>query len=337
MPTLNDLDHDASSLLVGLLPEVRGQRWLIVDDPAPALPEALREGGAQVAAWHRSALTGAAQGEPPAGPFDAFALRLPRAREAYAWALEAAAARCAPGATLWVYGPNEEGAKSAANHLAPWWAEAETMDTRRKCRLWRAVRTAAPARGALADHLRPARLQAPGGALDLVAGPGVFAKGELDAGTRLLLGALDRLPHAPARALDFGCGIGVVAAFLMRRFPGCAVDGLDADAVAVAAAKVGLPAMRAVAGDGWAALSALPEAGPYDLIASNPPIHQGKALDFSVLAALVDGAASRLNPGGRLVMVVQQQRAIGDWLREALPQVKIVAEDRQFKVWEARR
>ena len=44
----------------------------------------------------------------------------------------------------------------------------------------------------------------------------------------------------------------------------------------------------------------------YDLIASNPPFHTGKSVDFEVTHAFVEHARSVLEPGGQLLLVANK-------------------------------
>ncbi|MCB9758539.1 MAG: class I SAM-dependent methyltransferase [Alphaproteobacteria bacterium] len=338
-----DRDLAAASLMADALftaPPVDGP-WLVVDDPTAAVTTVLEQRGQPFARWDRFAggLSSDPSPEPPAGPFGAVAMRMNRAREVLEYALHAAAARVAPGAPLYLYGANDEGARSAGKRLAPLFAEAETVETRRHCRLWRAIRTEEPARGALADHRREVTLPLPGGAVTLVSYPGVFAKGRLDDGSRLLLTALADAPLGTVRrALDFGCGLGVLALGVRQRFAEVTLHALDADAVAVAAARENLPGASVAVGDRWGALAWLDtRAGGYDLIVSNPPLHRGVTLELGLLSDFVEGAARELTPGGALILVTQQHRAAHRVVEEHLGTPQLLAEDGRFRVWLARK
>jgi 16S rRNA (guanine1207-N2)-methyltransferase len=79
--------------------------------------------------------------------------------------------------------------------------------------------------------------------------PGLFARGGLDVMTAALLASLPLPParsgrrgRKRARLLDFACGSGAVGASLQQRAPGACVHLLDADAVALDAARRNVPA-----------------------------------------------------------------------------------------------
>jgi 16S rRNA (guanine1207-N2)-methyltransferase len=159
----------------------------------------------------------------------------------------------------------------------------------------------------------------------------MFAKGELDAGTQLLLGALTDFPET-GTVLDFGCGSGVIGAVLQRRQPGLQLQCLDADAVAVHAAQRNVSGALVRCGASW---SALPAYKRYDAIVSNPPIHMGKHRDYRVLVTLIEEGGLRLAEGGSLWMVVQRQVPVERNLQDWWASVELVAEDTRFRVWRA--
>eukprot|EP00415_Alexandrium_ostenfeldii_P003958 UN3958 len=115
-------------------------------------------------------------------------------------------------------------------------------------------------------------------------------------------------PSQRARVLDFCCGAGSIAAALRLRTPSLRLTLLDADAVALEAARKNVPSAEHVLSDAWAGLE---EGRCFDWIVSNPPVHCGLQPDFTVLCALLDGATSRLRPGGALWLVAQVYVPVG--------------------------
>jgi release factor glutamine methyltransferase len=150
--------------------------------------------------------------------------------------------------------------------------------------------------------------------------------------TELLVeAALAALP-AEGSALDLCTGSGAIALSLSLGRPGARILATDvsADALAVArenAARLGAAGVAFAEGDLWAAVPA--EAGPFDVIASNPPYVPTRelaglsrevrreprlALDggpdgLDLVRRIVAGAPARLAPGGTLLVELHETHA----------------------------
>jgi len=161
----------------------------------------------------------------------------------------------------------------------------------------------------------------------LVAHGLVFAGTKVDVGTRLLLGALPR--HGAGRALDLGCGSGLIATLLARAgFDSVATDASAAAcASTTAAANANEVAVRVLESDAGDAL-----AGPFDLIACNPPFHVGAAKDSSPAFAMIDAAARLLRAGGEFVLVFNAHLPYLPTLNRTIGPTRIVARNRGFIV-----
>ncbi len=310
-----------------------GHRVLVAGEAAPILQDALKTAGCATTLWlRRASSSGAATPWPAEGPYSGALLRLPRAKDELDMMLHAAAARVEAGGIIAVYGANDEGIRSAAARIEPLLGAAETIDQRAHCRVVAAQRPAeiAGLRSRLEDWRQTARITIGGTEREWVSYPGVFAKGGLDDGTRLLVGTLATLP-APGSVLDYGCGIGVIAAHVRTQFPSARIDMADWDVLAL------LSASQNVAGTGTHVAASLADLGDgtYDLIVSNPPIHDGKSEDYTVLGQLIAQSPTRLTPKGQLVLVVQQRVPVAEWLSAAFSKVEKAAENTRFCVWRA--
>jgi len=309
---------------------------LAVDDETGAVEAELARSGAQVSAWRRRAVGDRpAHPWPPDGPYDAATLRLPKGRESLRMVLHAAVSRIRQRGSLWLYGSNDEGVRSAGTLLESLLSEVRSVETRGHCRIWRGIRGAEPQdlRSDLSDWESRFTLELPGGAVEVLSYPGLFAHGRLDDGTGLLIGSLPRKPPG-TRVLDYGCGAGVIALALRQSFPEAELELVDSDALAVEASRRNLPGARVHLGDAW---SALPGSARFDLIVSNPPLHRGKEEDFELIRKLIDGAAQRLRRRGQLLVVAQRRLALGRWLGERFVAVRVESESRGYRLWWASR
>lgn len=130
---------------------------------------------------------------------------------------------------------------------------------------------------------------------------GVFSKGELDFGTRVLLRALPE--KIRGRVLDLGCGWGAVGVLIGAAHPGAAVCMADINGRAVALARENARA-NGVAAQAWQSDGFERIQGVFDLIALNPPIRAGKQVVYGLFRA----CAGRLGPGGALYVVMRRQQ-----------------------------
>ena len=161
---------------------------------------------------------------------------------------------------------------------------------------------------------------------------GVFSRGGVDRGTRLMLEAVD--PGAAGTVLDLGCGYGALGIVMAGRAPRARVTLVDINprAVALAAANIrgnGVANAEARAGDGCAPVgNAL-----FDLILFNPPIRAGRA----VVLRLLGEAHVHLVPGGRFYLVArtsQGARTLARCMGEVFGRVREVERGGGFRVYE---
>jgi len=355
--------------LAALAPALRAApsaRWFV---------DAAQDDGAPLGAHARRVESGVLPGPPwPTDPpCQRIAARLPGSREALALLARVAAARLPPGGELWLAGHNREGVKSAARRLATaGFADVETRLVRRHCRVLVARRGGDPvppvptlaeleqtyvlprprSRGAEAA---PPPVERARGELTIVSYPGTFSHGRLDDGSARLLRALgvaDRgvgsgrplawealRPPRFARALDLGSGAGVLGAWLAAARPGARVTLVDRSAVAVASAQATLARnelgnARVLHVDVGALAG---HEDPVDLVVTNPPFHDGRREDRSLVERFVEAAHALLRPGGWLWLVANRHLPYGPVIRAPFPRAEVVSEDRRYRVWRARK
>src|SRR5262245_37501692 len=179
----------------------------------------LAERGIACQRWDRRlGQGGLAQPWPPPGPFDHAIVRLAKAKDEQEMTAHAVLSVLGPSASLLLYGGNDEGIRSAVAALAELCGPVDTIAKRGHGRVLAVRRPAqlARLRQDLAAWRRLGRLSIAGQARPWVTYPGLFAAGQIDAGTALLLGTLPSLP-AGAHVADFGCGSGVIGAAIAHQ------------------------------------------------------------------------------------------------------------------------
>jgi 23S rRNA (guanine1835-N2)-methyltransferase len=179
------------------------------------------------------------------------------------------------------------------------------------------------------------------GGLSVTNHAGVFSAERLDIGTRLLLQHLPQL-SGPTRAVDLGCGNGVVGtAVAALAGPGTEAEVVFADeshqAIASAQATFAAngPHPDALAefliGDG---LSGLPP-GSVDLVLNNPPFHSHQATTDAIARRMFAGARAALRPGGELRVVGNRHLGYHVMLRRLFGNCTTVASNPKFVVLSA--
>lgn len=325
----HDREHVVASVMLGSLPEIEGP-VLVVDNFGPLGSWLKAQLDVPVLVWSRFVRDGVdARSWPDAQPVHHALIRLPKGKDALNMAVAAACTQLVEGGTCDVYGANDEGIRSTAKKLGVWFDDVQTVQTQRKSRVIRARGLRDDFQSSLADWMSASTLTLNRQTLDWVSWPGLFAKGKLDDATALLMNVLDR-QTLPERVLDYGCGTGVLARYLLMRGV-VEVDALDADALAIEATRHNAPGVSRL----WLAdrLSTLPDTTSWQWVVSNPPFHQGKDEDFGVMRRLIADAARRADC---LWMVTQRQIPCGQLLEADFRVVEAVERTSRFTVWQAK-
>jgi 16S rRNA (guanine1207-N2)-methyltransferase len=142
-----------------------------------------------------------------------------------------------------------------------------------------------------------------GRSFSLIASSGIFAKKDLDVGSRLLINVLlqDTLTGL---CLDLGCGYGPVGLTLASLNPNLTLTLADVNERAVIdarhnAQRLGLTNLQILTSDGFQELTQ-----NFDVIAFNPPIRAGK----KTIYRLYQEAKQHLNPNGSFYIVIRKDK-----------------------------
>lgn len=167
--------------------------------------------------------------------------------------------------------------------------------------------------------------------LKLWSDAGVFSKGKVDRGTRILLEEMPLPEGGPV--LDLGCGYGPIGITLAKLLPGETVYMSDPNRRAVDlarknAAQNGVRNVEIVEGEGYSPFA--PELR-FQAIVTNPPLRAGK----KVVYALVSEAPEWLHPGGTFTCVAQTKqgaKSLRAHMQEVFGNVHEVAKEGGYRV-----
>ncbi|NOZ27200.1 MAG: class I SAM-dependent methyltransferase [Chloroflexi bacterium] len=243
-----------------------------------------------------------------------------------------------PGGRFYFAGPKAGGIRTWIKRAAALFGRAETLEIEKGYRAALAVRGEGPPAEPDEDYFRyrPIVVEFGDQQLEMISKPGIFSWDRLDAATRLLLENFKVGPEDVV--LDVGCGYGVIGVVAALRAPRGHVYLVDSNIIAVEAARRSVAHNRlsnaeVILGDGPAAIGDV----QCDVIATNPPFHAGREIDYSVAHRFIQQARPRLKRGGRFYLVCNQFIPYERIMEREFGRCEVVARTRGFKLLLSRR
>lgn len=339
---------DASILLTRNLALFENQTCLLVNGPGDLLANELKQASAEIYSINThygffqkeqtlASITGSHFSPLPAPDwpkFDAIVLYWPKEKPLARLLLEQLVSFLTEEGALYCVGANKGGIKSAASVLKQMGLRANKLDSARHCALYSTILPDGyrmPELG-LTPYQSQIEIHCADETLQLTALPGVFSSGRLDEGTKLLL---ENLPaQLGNHVLDFGCGCGVISAFIAQQDGQRQVTGVDVNALAIHASEQTFVTNQLSA-------QAKPVAGiqdlqgmKFDAIVTNPPFHQGVSTHYDVTEQLIAQAPQLLNKGGKLVLVANRHLNYPPLLEQAFGHLEKLAKTNKFVVYQ---
>jgi 16S rRNA (guanine1207-N2)-methyltransferase len=250
------------------------------------------------------------------------------------YGLQVAAYALKAGGSLYIVGAKDRGVLSIAKRMQEYFGNVETLAISKGQRVVRSrVGTqfiAPPEAGKGKNSSTPILGRDKSGPYDSL----VFADGQLDEGTRLLLDVLE--VQAADEALDIGCGAGFIGLHIARLASKGHVTMVDASLAAVAVAQQrveesGLTNIQVWPSDGARAVL---HCG-FDLVVTNPPFHLGGIQTTETAGRFIREAAQVLRPRGRFYLVANRFLKYEPALRASFKVVEEVGGNTRFKVLRA--
>ena len=236
-----------------------------------------------------------------AGMHDLAVIFLPKGKELIEFVFSSVSKTLEHGAGVIVVGPKKSGIRSCKPLVEKYFGSVLSSRSARHCVLIEAEKTVD---AELFEGKKSYSVEVFGKELHVVTLPGVFSHGQLDEGTGVLLAHLDAGRVTFKKALDFGCGAGVIGVALKLARPG------KKDVFSHVTRR-------------------------YDLIVSNPPYHAGLMTDFSVTERLIGEANRHLTRSGRLVIVTNAFGKYASHLRQHFARVRMAGKKGHYRIIEA--
>jgi 16S rRNA (guanine1207-N2)-methyltransferase len=229
---------------------------------------------------------------PPAPPYAAAIVCLPRTRDGARALIAQAATEVAPGGTIAIDGQKTDGIDTALKDLRGRVILSESLSKAHG-------KFASFTAGADFSNWQAAPRQIEGGFLTL---PGIFSADEPDPGSVLLAQALPA--KLAGKIADLGAGWGYLAREILK-YPGVKrLDLVEAEADALTVARLNITDDRARFH--WADATSFRPESLVDAVVMNPPFHNGRDADPALGAAFIQSARRMLAPNGSLWLVANR-------------------------------
>ncbi len=267
----------------------------------------------------------------PEDSFDQAIIFVPKSKELLNYILHNVVSRLNVGASIFLVGEKKAGVERASKQLLPF-GKACKLDSARHCQMWQMTVEKTVTAKKLEDWAQQYTVTTPNGDLNICALPGVFSQNRLDIGTAVLLPYLSQV--TAGKIADFGCGSGVISAYLAKLNPKNRIFAMDVDAFALASTRMTFEKnnlspeqleIKAVTGI---------EDAPLFLhaIVSNPPFHQGIHTDYNASESLCKTARRHLKSGGELWIVANRFLNYPLLIEQNFGQCTTKADQQGFKV-----
>lgn len=269
--------------------------------------------------------------ELPEGEFDQAIIFVPKSKELLNYLIHNVAATLLQGNSVFLVGEKKGGVERAAKQLQPY-GKIIKLDSARHCQLWQLTLDCSIKKKALADWAQNYTVPTPKGDLHICALPGVFSQDHLDVGTAVLLPYLTQVTSG--KIADFGCGAGVISAYLAKLNPSNRIFALDVDAFALASTQMTFERNQLTPEQlEIKAVSGIEDAPLFlHAIVSNPPFHQGIQTNYDASETLCKTSRRHLKSGGELWIVANRFLNYPILIEQNFGQCTIKTDQQGFKV-----
>ncbi|WP_417762313.1 methyltransferase [Shewanella sp.] len=261
--------------------------------------------------------------------FDTVVIYFPKAKPLLDYLLHLAAYYLKTDGELIVIGDNKGGIRSFNKLKSTEFSPPIKLDNARHCLLFASTVLSHPTAIDIDRFVSQYTLKIDNQRLTICNMVGTFSEKQLDQGTALLL---EHLPTLTGRALDFGCGAGVITAALLARFPALEMECVDINAMALLSCEKTLAAngmqAKIYASDGLSRCTA-----GFDAIISNPPFHDGLMSTTDIATQFVKDSQQQLRRGGLWQIVANRHLPYADGIAASFGNVNVVAENNRYKIY----
>lgn len=261
--------------------------------------------------------------------FDLLLIYIPKAKTEIEYLLANLVPHLNSQADIILVGEKKCGIKSVSELLKPYSDIVNAIDSARHSSVIYAQLNKSVAPFVQQHWIKDYPININGTSLTIRSLPGVFSYGALDKGSELLLNNLPE--ELSGEGLDFGCGAGVLACYLLKKHTQLKLDLIDVNAYALASAKLTLQ-INALEANVFASDVFSHVTKEYDLLLSNPPFHAGQKTNYDAAEAFINQSSKFLKKKGRLAIVANKFLRYEPLLELTYNKFTQDAENNKFKV-----
>ncbi len=263
---------------------------------------------------------------------DMLLLYWPKAKAEAEYLLAMLMAKLGLNTEIVVVGENRSGVKSIEKMFNAY-GPVNKYDSARRCSFYWGQCLNEPAPFNQLDWFKSYTINLGEQSLQVKSLPGVFSHGEFDLGSQLLL---ETLPPLSGKVLDFGCGAGVLGAFMAKANPGIEIEMCDINAYAITSSRATLEA-NSLQGTVFASDIYSDTASNYRFIISNPPFHSGLDTNYNAAETLLGDAPHYLQHNGELLIVANSFLKYPPIIERAFKNCETLNKTNKFSIYHARK
>lgn len=263
---------------------------------------------------------------------DMLLLYWPKAKAEAEYLLTMLMAKLGKNTELVVVGENRSGVKSIEKMFEQY-GPVNKYDSARRCSFYWGQCINEPQPFKQMDWFKSYDVALGEHSLTVVSLSGVFSHGEFDLGSQLLL---ETLPPLSGKVLDFGCGAGVLGAFMAQAHPEIDIEMCDINAYAITSSQATLEA-NGLKGRVFASDIYSDTANDYRFIISNPPFHSGLETNYSAAETLLGDAPNHLSATGELIIVANSFLKYPPIIERAFNNCETLNKTNKFSIYHAKK
>jgi len=234
-------------------------------------------------------------------------------------------------ATVIIVGENKGGIKSANKLTSHFLSYCNKLDAARHCILFQGEFNNIKQSFNLDDWYKYYTLKIAGIQIKIASLPGVFSQDGLDKGTELLL---NNLPEKlTGKVLDFGCGAGVIACFIGKKYNNSQLTLIDISALALQSAERTL-AVNGLQADIFPSNSLAKITDKYQHIVSNPPFHQGLKTHYVATESFLNDIKAYITNKGSITIVANSFLRYQPIMEKSIGKTQVITKAKGFTIYQ---